>query len=34
MGFWDVFETVVQIAGIICDALLITLLLRQLKSKK
>ena len=34
MGFWDILGTVLQIAGIICDALLITLLLRQLKSKK
>lgn len=34
MGFWDVFETVVQVAGIICDTLLIVLLVRQLKGKK
>ena len=33
MGFWDVFETVVQIASIICDMLLIVLIVRQLKNK-
>ncbi len=34
MGFWNILETVLQIAGIICDTLLIALLVRQLKSRQ
>lgn len=33
MEFWNALETVLQIASIICDTILIVLLVRQLESK-